>query len=1025
MKRVGVLLVAIALAPATVASSPADADALTADALGVAGADPLRHWVQGLDIPLPAGATHELPMGMGNFTLTTGRCWDMQIGDLGIEDSSANLTLEFALNLSGIEIVCEVEGDNDGSSLLINVTVGRSGINTAVRIEPTTSMMAPELPVPLGNVTLTECAADLQVVAISFGGDSPIVMLTGSLPGDMLAGMVGGFLNEPLCDGLRQVVAEKGASNFEMAAMLVGPVMLPPWPLFDVETLKPTLDWSRYPPVQVIQALVAERFKLWADRVIDILDVTEFNSVLYQDANVTLKLRDLSVNGVAGREGLGLAIRADDSHLGVDVGLEGLAMNSQFELRLTFPGQPELVEHIGLTLDLHNISMGVRAFVDESMLDQLQVSQALESPKCLVDCAAGTVENSQDAIAVEQMEVSLRPLLNVSAPGSLETDITRFANVVVRALYNGYMPTVNALVNGGLGIARNPLNELLWKKLNALPPCKESAALLGVNEDVVQSFWILAFAAAGCAVISGLVYQCISDRRVRRRRARELEAGAEAGGSQGHDVDAAQAVIPEVSLCHQPLVPRSLAAFYPVALVAVAFLFMYSDFGLGATVTVRMKAGEGETVIGPIFSFSLVSTIVHAWDAGSYFISLLTLLLSGVWPYIKLLMLFVAWVAPPQKLSPKRRGHLLKFLDTWGKYSFVDSWFLVLSMSAFSIQWSAIGDSDASLMVQTNPRYAFYAFFVATASSLVLGHVASQYHTELLVTEMSMQRAAKKASGEQTLAAMEDAAAKPASIASLVESRSVRIAGNVALAVTIVATIVGTFVMSFNFQVSGVFTEFLFGYAVDKEFSLWTVGMNVASGRYSEGGLVALEFVFMVLSVFLPLVMLATLAVLWNASLTARGQQRILRFCYFLESWTSLDVAVLVLIVAIFEFEKLSEFLVYRSNFAIACNMVRDITRSECMLVQLHGQPVMLLLLAAGILNIIVPKVLTRIAARTASRRIGAPILPGTESVMGVKPCSPKSYQGVLSFGVKDPPKPRTPAEANPSITAEAAEENA
>merc|ERR1719414_2197606 len=86
----------------------------------------------------------------------------------------------------------------------------------------------------------------------------------------------------------------------------------------------------------------------------------------------------------------------------------------------------------------------------------------------------------------------------------------------------------------------------------------------------------------------------------------------------------------------------------------------------------------------------------------------------------------MAWLVPPRCFRVWRRGKLLKLLDAWGKYSFLDSWFLVITLSAFALKWQSLG--SASLEIQTTPAPAFYAYFMATVLSLVLGHVASEYH---------------------------------------------------------------------------------------------------------------------------------------------------------------------------------------------------------------------------------------------------------------------------------------------------------
>ena len=55
------------------------------------------------------------------------------------------------------------------------------------------------------------------------------------------------------------------------------------------------------------------------------------------------------------------------------------------------------------------------------------------------------------------------------------------------------------------------------------------------------------------------------------------------------------------------------------------------------------------------------------WAAGVYPLSLLIALLSGLWPYVKLLLMLACWWAPASWLPPRRCELLLRVLDGLGK----------------------------------------------------------------------------------------------------------------------------------------------------------------------------------------------------------------------------------------------------------------------------------------------------------------------------------------------------------------------
>ena len=223
-------------------------------------------------------------------------------------------------------------------------------------------------------------------------------------------------------------------------------------------------------------------------------------------------------------------------------------------------------------------------------------------------------------------------------------------------------------------------------------------------------------------------------------------AGAAAEGGWGVAEGARAAGVPETCrgcLAQEPSTPAWLAASYPLLLVSCIFLFLYADLAVGAVVSATLEARGEANVFDDVFTFSLISTIEHSWKAGAYLIAILTLLASAIWPFAKLLLLFALWLAPARRLGLGARGRILGILDAAGKYSFFDSWFLVLTISAFSLTWRS---GDAELRVQVRPTTPFYCFVVATAMSLVLGHVASEYHRYSLRVERRGPEGKAKAS---------------------------------------------------------------------------------------------------------------------------------------------------------------------------------------------------------------------------------------------------------------------------------------
>ena len=71
------------------------------------------------------------------------------------------------------------------------------------------------------------------------------------------------------------------------------------------------------------------------------------------------------------------------------------------------------------------------------------------------------------------------------------------------------------------------------------------------------------------------------------------------------------------------------------------------------------------------------------WLAGSEVLSTLVALFSGVWPYMKLVLMLISFFLPTSILSHKRREKILIVLDATGKFSFLDTYVMIMMIVAF------------------------------------------------------------------------------------------------------------------------------------------------------------------------------------------------------------------------------------------------------------------------------------------------------------------------------------------------------
>lgn len=82
-----------------------------------------------------------------------------------------------------------------------------------------------------------------------------------------------------------------------------------------------------------------------------------------------------------------------------------------------------------------------------------------------------------------------------------------------------------------------------------------------------------------------------------------------------------------------------------------------------------------------ILTVSIFTSVRALWNAKSYALSILVVLTSVCWPYVKLILALFSWFAPIR--NPLRREKMIHWLDVLGKWSFVDIFVLLIVTVAF------------------------------------------------------------------------------------------------------------------------------------------------------------------------------------------------------------------------------------------------------------------------------------------------------------------------------------------------------
>ena len=129
---------------------------------------------------------------------------------------------------------------------------------------------------------------------------------------------------------------------------------------------------------------------------------------------------------------------------------------------------------------------------------------------------------------------------------------------------------------------------------------------------------------------------------------------------------------PPSNLMFDVSIPNIFRITIPLVVVGTILIFVVSNLSIGASVDIVIHSQDSKLTIPSVFCFSLGKTVKEMYHAGVYTLMILVLLFSGIWPYIKLLSMLFSWVAPQSVFAIRKRGKVLIWLDSLGKYSLVD-----------------------------------------------------------------------------------------------------------------------------------------------------------------------------------------------------------------------------------------------------------------------------------------------------------------------------------------------------------------
>ena len=193
-----------------------------------------------------------------------------------------------------------------------------------------------------------------------------------------------------------------------------------------------------------------------------------------------------------------------------------------------------------------------------------------------------------------------------------------------------------------------------------------------------------------------------------------------------------------VSIFKSSLVPPLIRYGVPAVLIVNIVLFVVGDTGDAAIIAVEAEALGVPFGLDEFENLSVISSVIKLFEGGAYLLAFMLFMLSIFFPYFKLFCLGSCWFVPPSRLPLRLRGRIIWFLDTVGKWSFVEFFFLIFVLVAFKIRGTSPALAylpetpllKAELIIE--PQISLFTFGLAVVISLMIGNVCLIYHEKII-----------------------------------------------------------------------------------------------------------------------------------------------------------------------------------------------------------------------------------------------------------------------------------------------------
>eukprot|EP00730_Choanoeca_flexa_P002675 TRINITY_DN11127_c0_g1_i3.p1 TRINITY_DN11127_c0_g1~~TRINITY_DN11127_c0_g1_i3.p1 ORF type:complete len:977 (+),score=222.83 TRINITY_DN11127_c0_g1_i3:236-2932(+) len=548
--------------------------------------------------------------------------------------------------------------------------------------------------------------------------------------------------------------------------------------------------------------------------------------------------------------------------------------------------------YVALDVEQANVTGQLRVEVDRACVHQL-TEIALYNPGCVQNCIS--------AMVFEDLDLRLGLELSNTTEWTGDDGIDGVVSSLVNFVTDNFGMEADALLH--LGLRKTIMPTINTAMSNYL--CNQTCNNEGMG-SITPTYY--AAIGVGVAILAVTIYIYL----LMRADNADNSAPDEQTALLSYTVlNKGYADSPHATrLCTEPHMSPWLRYIVPILLLVVTGMLVYAHTEVAGRVYPSIVYNGTTTDWSTLTVLQFIHTVHDMWLAKVYALDVTVLVLSGIWPYLKLVLMMFCWLVPTSTLSVGNRETFLRILDVIGKWSLLDiyvSIMLVVGMHFHVPLDTPTQNTPTIVNMWVTPEPALFVYWAVIILSLVLTHL--MLHTHRACVQANL--------GCPTPILRREALCNHVFRSG---SRHFRFTwgGKALIALVCLGTagavVLGCITDAFTFNMKGLIA-WLYeqdGFSSQRTYSLWSMFWDLPAANPNPNGL-AIRFVqafYLLFACAVPLIQQLVLLVLWLTPLTAKAQRRLYIAAEILFAWSGLEVYLLSIVMALLQLQPLTHFII-------------------------------------------------------------------------------------------------------------------